>query len=65
VKVPRRTALKITAWDSGQLQATAQLDVAAEPSLTMAGTYIEMASRFLEPAVLALAVLTMRGRIKL
>ncbi|MEU4968475.1 pentapeptide repeat-containing protein [Streptomyces smyrnaeus] len=32
--------------------------------LTTAGTYIEMTSRFLEPALLALAVLAVRGRIK-
>ncbi|MFE2473181.1 pentapeptide repeat-containing protein [Streptomyces mirabilis] len=32
--------------------------------LTTAGTYIEMASRFFEPALLALAVLAIRGRIK-
>ncbi|WP_406228285.1 pentapeptide repeat-containing protein [Streptomyces anthocyanicus] len=33
-------------------------------NLTTAGTYIEMASRFLEPALLALGVLAVRGRIK-
>jgi hypothetical protein len=33
-------------------------------NLTTAGTYIEMASRLLEPALLALAVLAIRGRIK-
>ncbi|GGQ47986.1 pentapeptide repeat-containing protein [Streptomyces mutabilis] len=32
--------------------------------LTTAGTYIEMTSRFMEPALLALAVLAVRGRIK-
>ncbi|MDW4911355.1 pentapeptide repeat-containing protein, partial [Streptomyces sp. ADMS] len=32
--------------------------------LTTAGTYIEMASRLIEPALLALAVLAIRGRIK-
>ncbi|MFD5588811.1 pentapeptide repeat-containing protein [Streptomyces sp. NPDC127063] len=32
--------------------------------LTTSGTYIEMASRLLEPALLALAVLAVRGRIK-
>ncbi|MGW9453072.1 hypothetical protein [Streptomyces sp. NPDC055632] len=32
--------------------------------LTTAGTYIEMASRLFEPALLALAVLAVRGRIK-
>ena len=32
--------------------------------LTTAGTYIEMTSRFLEPTLLALAVLAIRGRIK-
>ncbi|MFE5940177.1 hypothetical protein ACFQ69_32975 [Streptomyces sp. NPDC056470] len=32
--------------------------------LTTAGTYIEMTSRLLEPALLALAVLAIRGRIK-
>ncbi|MFB7452984.1 pentapeptide repeat-containing protein [Streptomyces sp. NPDC056194] len=32
--------------------------------LTTTGTYIEMASRLLEPALLALAVLAVRGRIK-
>jgi hypothetical protein len=32
--------------------------------LTTAGTYIEMTSRLLEPALLALAVLAVRGRIK-
>lgn len=32
--------------------------------LTTAGTYIEMASRLLEPALLALAALAVRGRIK-
>ncbi|OKJ48657.1 hypothetical protein AMK27_38170 [Streptomyces sp. CB02009] len=32
--------------------------------LTTAGTYIEMTSRILEPALLALAVLAIRGRIK-
>ncbi|MEV6594170.1 pentapeptide repeat-containing protein [Streptomyces acidicola] len=32
--------------------------------LTTAGTYIEMASRLLEPTLLALAVLAVRGRIK-
>ncbi|MER7050074.1 pentapeptide repeat-containing protein [Streptomyces jumonjinensis] len=32
--------------------------------LTTTGTYIEMASRILEPALLALAVLAIRGRIK-
>ncbi|GAA3310760.1 hypothetical protein GCM10020295_78670 [Streptomyces cinereospinus] len=32
--------------------------------LTTAGTYIEMASRLLEPTLLALAVLALRGRIK-
>ncbi|MFD7283901.1 pentapeptide repeat-containing protein [Streptomyces sp. NPDC059862] len=33
-------------------------------NLTTAGTYIEMASRLLEPTLLALAVLAVRGRIK-
>ncbi|WP_030343309.1 pentapeptide repeat-containing protein [Streptomyces sp. NRRL S-1022] len=33
-------------------------------NLTTAGTYIEMASRILEPTLLALAVLAIRGRIK-
>ncbi|MEV4450636.1 pentapeptide repeat-containing protein [Streptomyces mirabilis] len=33
-------------------------------NLTTAGTYIEMASRLLEPTLLALAVLAIRGRIK-
>ncbi len=33
-------------------------------NLTTAGTYIEMASRLLEPALLALGVLAIRGRIK-
>ncbi|MFI9234458.1 pentapeptide repeat-containing protein [Streptomyces rimosus] len=33
-------------------------------NLTAAGTYIEMASRFLEPTLLALAALAIRGRIK-
>lgn len=32
--------------------------------LTTADTYIEMASRFLEPTLLALAALAVRGRIK-
>lgn len=32
--------------------------------LTTSGTYIEMTSRLLEPALLALAVLAIRGRIK-
>ncbi len=32
--------------------------------LTTAGTYIEMTSRLLEPALLALAILAIRGRIK-
>ena len=32
--------------------------------LTTWGTYIEMISRLLEPALLALAVLAVRGRIK-
>ncbi|MFC9636791.1 hypothetical protein ACFTY8_48575 [Streptomyces mirabilis] len=32
--------------------------------LTTAGTYIEMTSRLLEPTLLALAVLAIRGRIK-
>jgi hypothetical protein len=32
--------------------------------LTTAGTYIEMTSRLVEPALLALAVLAVRGRIK-
>ncbi|WAZ27358.1 hypothetical protein STRCI_005798 [Streptomyces cinnabarinus] len=32
--------------------------------LTTAGTYIEMGSRLLEPILLALAVLAVRGRIK-
>ncbi|MEU9271917.1 hypothetical protein AB0E04_41910 [Streptomyces sp. NPDC048251] len=32
--------------------------------LTTAGTYIEMTSRLMEPALLALAVLAVRGRIK-
>ncbi|MFF5307675.1 pentapeptide repeat-containing protein, partial [Streptomyces sp. NPDC013161] len=32
--------------------------------LTTVGTYIEMTSRLLEPALLALAVLAIRGRIK-
>ncbi|WP_323187133.1 hypothetical protein [Streptomyces sp. NBC_00365] len=32
--------------------------------LTTAGTYVEMTSRLLEPALLALAVLAIRGRIK-
>jgi hypothetical protein len=32
--------------------------------LTTAGTHIEMTSRLLEPALLALAVLAVRGRIK-
>ncbi|GAB1331630.1 hypothetical protein ACE1SV_59690 [Streptomyces sennicomposti] len=32
--------------------------------LTTAGTYIEMTSRLLEPALLALAILAVRGRIK-
>ncbi|WP_324289644.1 hypothetical protein [Streptomyces sp. H27-G5] len=32
--------------------------------LTTAGAYIEMTSRLLEPALLALAVLAVRGRIK-
>ncbi|MDL2077646.1 pentapeptide repeat-containing protein [Streptomyces sp. GXMU-J15] len=33
-------------------------------NLTTAGTYIEMASRFLEPTLLTLGVLAVRGRIK-
>ncbi|MEV7346786.1 pentapeptide repeat-containing protein [Streptomyces sp. NPDC093544] len=33
-------------------------------NLTTSGTYIEMASRLLEPTLLALAVLAIRGRIK-
>ncbi|MFF4551105.1 pentapeptide repeat-containing protein [Streptomyces sp. NPDC001406] len=33
-------------------------------NLTTAGTYIEMASRLLEPTLLALAILAIRGRIK-
>ncbi|WP_406292794.1 pentapeptide repeat-containing protein [Embleya sp. NBC_00888] len=33
-------------------------------NLTTAGTYIEMTSRFLEPVLLALAVLAIRGRVK-
>ncbi|WP_369228843.1 hypothetical protein AB5J56_00385 [Streptomyces sp. R21] len=33
-------------------------------NLTTAGTYTEMASRLLEPALLALGVLAIRGRIK-
>ncbi|MEV7889929.1 hypothetical protein ACWD3I_47010 [Streptomyces sp. NPDC002817] len=33
-------------------------------NLTAAGTYIEMASRLLEPALLALAALAVRSRIK-
>ncbi|MET7540057.1 pentapeptide repeat-containing protein [Streptomyces sp. NPDC005507] len=33
-------------------------------NLTTSGTYIEMASRLLEPTLLALAVLAVRGRIK-
>ncbi|MFE1312421.1 pentapeptide repeat-containing protein [Streptomyces sp. NPDC058755] len=33
-------------------------------NLTTAGTYIEMTSRFLEPTLLALAALAVRGRIK-
>jgi hypothetical protein len=33
-------------------------------NLTTAGTYIEMASRLLEPTLLALAALAVRGRIK-
>ncbi|MEU6935052.1 pentapeptide repeat-containing protein [Streptomyces sp. NPDC046374] len=33
-------------------------------NLTNAGTYVEMASRLLEPTLLALAVLAVRGRIK-
>ncbi|MFF6954650.1 hypothetical protein ACFZAD_39335 [Streptomyces iakyrus] len=32
--------------------------------LTTAGTYIEITSRLVEPALLALAVLAVRGRIK-
>ncbi|MFI5998560.1 pentapeptide repeat-containing protein [Streptomyces sp. NPDC051362] len=36
----------------------------ADQDLTTAGTYIEMTSRLLEPALLALAVLAIRGRIK-
>ncbi|WP_030954497.1 pentapeptide repeat-containing protein [Streptomyces sp. NRRL S-481] len=32
--------------------------------LTTAGTYVEMTSRLLEPALLALAVLAVRGRVK-
>ncbi|MFJ9576159.1 hypothetical protein ACIRQF_07160 [Streptomyces sp. NPDC101191] len=37
---------------------------ASGQDLTTAGTYIEMTSRILEPALLALAVLAIRGRIK-
>ncbi|MEV4872078.1 hypothetical protein AB0K90_23570 [Streptomyces syringium] len=33
-------------------------------NLTTAGTYIEMTSRLLEPTLLTLAVLAVRGRIK-
>ncbi|RZU14335.1 pentapeptide repeat-containing protein [Streptomyces sp. BK239] len=33
-------------------------------NLTTAGTYIEMASRLLEPVLLALAILAIRGRVK-
>lgn len=33
-------------------------------NLTTAGTYIEMASRLLEPTLLALGALAIRGRIK-
>ncbi|MFE1781264.1 hypothetical protein ACFW9F_01385 [Streptomyces sp. NPDC059506] len=33
-------------------------------NLTTAGTYVEMASRLLEPTLLALGVLAVRGRIK-
>ncbi|MFJ4932129.1 pentapeptide repeat-containing protein [Streptomyces sp. NPDC088736] len=36
----------------------------ADQDLTTAGTYIEMTSRLVEPALLALAVLAIRGRIK-
>ncbi|WP_443075547.1 hypothetical protein [Streptomyces sp. NBC_01483] len=36
----------------------------SEQDLTTAGTYIEMTSRLLEPALLVLAVLAIRGRIK-
>jgi hypothetical protein len=36
----------------------------SEQGLTNAGTYIEMISRFVEPVLLALAVLAMRARIK-
>lgn len=32
--------------------------------LTTAGTYVEMASRLMEPTLLALAALAVRGRIK-
>jgi hypothetical protein len=32
--------------------------------LTTPGTYIEMTSRFLEPALLGLAALAVRGRVK-
>ncbi|MGV9605819.1 pentapeptide repeat-containing protein [Streptomyces sp. NPDC003631] len=37
---------------------------ASGQDLTTAGTYIEMTSRLLEPSLLALAVLAVRGRIK-
>ncbi|MDH6604497.1 uncharacterized protein YjbI with pentapeptide repeats [Streptomyces sp. SAI-208] len=36
----------------------------SEQDLTAAGTYIEMTSRLMEPALLALAALAVRGRIK-
>lgn len=36
----------------------------ADQDLTTAGTYIEMTSRLLEPTLLALAALAIRGRIK-
>ncbi|MFI1386339.1 hypothetical protein [Embleya sp. NPDC020886] len=33
-------------------------------NLTKRGAYIEMVSRFLEPVLLALAILAIRGRVK-
>lgn len=37
---------------------------ASSQNLTSAGTYIEMASRFVEPVLLALVLLAIRGRVK-
>ncbi|WP_063761153.1 pentapeptide repeat-containing protein [Streptomyces sp. NRRL S-237] len=64
-KNPTRDRLTVKRFDKA-LSVTLNSVVfrSSGQDLTTAGTYIEMASRLLEPSLLALAVLAVRGRVK-